>query len=195
MGEEKTWTVVNVLMAVGTCFVILLSICEILAPVVVAIITGVILSEEMSNPILEQHGTISISTIGLLVSSIGLFITYFFQWWKPFKTLICSIRHLFNICFTIFAIWHLINMKEANQVNLIESVAEKWNDFTPAQSFESENACSGYVSCQIKFIKSVDKVYTYGRNLTPVIGIFWAAIIFFGLISTGAVLISRFVKF
>lgn len=195
MAAEKTWTVMNVVMAFGTCFVVLLSICEILAPIGVAVISGLILSEELQNPILEQHGTLLVSTLGLLVSSIGLFITYFFQWWRPFKTLVCCARHLFNIAFTVFAIWHLINVKESSQTDLMEGIVVKWTNFEPAKSFESKNSCDGYLSCQSEFIKSVDRVYTYGRHLKPVIGIFWGVIIFFGLISTGAVIVSRIVTF
>lgn len=188
--KKETCTIANVVMATGICIVLLLSVCEVLAPITVAIVSGIILSEEYRNPILESYGSLVVSTIGLVISSVGLCITFLVQWWRPFKTIVCCTRHVFNISFTVFAIWHLVNMRESSQISLIESLTENWNDNKSAVSFEEKYSCSGYLSCQKDFILSVDRVYKYGRNLKAAFGIFWAAIIFFGLISTGAVVVS-----
>jgi ABC-type multidrug transport system fused ATPase/permease subunit len=186
----RLFTLVNIALFCGTLLVIVLSTAELLSAPVIIGMSASILHLLLASPII-QDASLATAAHGLTVSSCFLFIAMLLQLWNAFSRVAHILRHLSNLAVTAFAIVAFIQTTASKELLLVGSITAAWSDFGRSAEFEEKHGCQGIgmdtKSCQNLVEQTVADVFHLCRALRIPVGIFWGALLFYGLPAVGIV--------
>ena len=184
----------NVLLASGTLFIVLLTCAEIGMPIVSLVLAAIILTEEVKNPFFGNNELLLfIGTVGVLASSAVLLIVFISQLCCPLNKVVACFRHAFNVIITAFAILTLLYVRTSAEDDARRRIENEWGNENSLE-FQRRYECVSAADCIVPLRHSFDKIYTTGRLLTPILGVFWAVIIFYGIVGVLVAIVSRKIK-
>ena len=194
MYDERPCACGNVLLACGTLFVLLLTCLEIAMPIATLVVTALMLAEQVANPFFGGNELLLfIGTIGSVASSALLLVIFLCQFYRPFNKGVASLRHILNLAFTAFAILLLLYVRTSTEGDVQARIDREWGNVDSTE-FQRAYECVSQADCIVPLRKSFERIYDNGRMLRPILGLFWAAIIFYGIVGIIIVGASKAIK-
>lgn len=197
MGNK---TCINIIQCIGVLFLVLLTACEILSAFIIFAMEIYQLNVVLKTSFFQQkQHDLFITSVLFLVASCILCIAFILQWSifcsnsRYYRKFAYSIRNIANILFTAAAIYHLIVMRQSNEIKIFERVISHWDDESYGAEFERKNECSSLSDCQTEIIKAFDHVFKNGRGMKAPIALFWCSIIFYGLFSIISIIFAKYI--
>ena len=130
----------NVLLAIVTSLVLLLTSCEFLMPLITFIMGIYDIIWYKSLAIIENDTLfVLISAAVTTAISIALFMVYFLQLNFTFKKNVMILRHIANIIYTAAVICLLVSTKKHNETKLLQNLSQKWGNSDPSLIYQSKH--------------------------------------------------------
>lgn len=178
--------------AAATIFVMALTAAEAILPLVIFVLSLLIAIETFGNALLMQGNDelmLVVSILGLTVSSCLLFITLIVQAVRSTVKGILIVRHVLNVAVTVFAVIYMVSVGEGREEKTWNRITDNWPSVA-AEKFEDANNCVGFAECRDAIGKSFKTVFTNGRAMKPVFGLFWAVMILYGLVGMALMVLT-----
>lgn len=185
MSDFKKW--INILLAIGTTFILLLTAGEILTVVASLILSILHFVDLNKNVFLKEDVSLKVSTILIISSSFFLIIVFILQLRFPFKHFVHFLRHFGNFFLTGAAIYFLYSTTVKKQNKSIQHFTSSWNNSQQFfKDFETANNCNGIFgpsNCSVYLNQTIISFYSSGRKFKSCFGIFWGIVLFYAVVS------------
>jgi len=168
---EPMWNLMNCGLFFATLIVLFLTTCEFLTPLAIAAFSAMTTYQFQAHPSIPDK-LIVIGTIGLLPSSVILFVILILQLCYPFSKPVLILRHVLNVSLTAFAVLNLISTRSSRQDPTLESFVSNCPD----------------EDCILGAENFIATVFQNSKTMKIFISLYWAAIIFYSLPALGIVL-------
>jgi hypothetical protein len=178
----------NLALLCGTVFVLMLSTAELLSPLVICGLSVWLLQLIRRSKLIDDSLLLTV-VYGLIVLSSLLFLALLLQLRNAFSFPALILRNICNVTLTVFAILIFVETSEQKEIDLFTRIIHTWSNAANFRMFEEKYNCVSAQSCSESLKAVIADVFTLGRRLKIPIGIFWAAIVFYGI---PAVLIVAF---
>jgi hypothetical protein len=179
----------NIALFCVTVLVLALTTAELLSAPSICALSAYLLIEIRASEVIHNSFLIT-AVYGLLITSALLFVVILLQWRDAFSLPVLVLRNICNVSVTAFAILLLICTTAEKEIDLRASTIAKWSSAAGVRAFEARHECHGAESCAGPLNVTVADIFTLARRLKIPVGIFWAALLFYGLPSVAIVILG-----